>query len=47
MNYAKEITTESKIAELMEMEFPDDICKEALDRYDLDEKLSLNFLLGG
>jgi uncharacterized UBP type Zn finger protein len=47
MTYAKEITIESKIAKLMEMGFPEDMCKEALERYDLDENLALNFLLGG
>ena len=29
------------------MGFPEDVCKEALERYDGDENLALNFLLGG
>ena len=31
----------------MEMGFPEDVCVEALERYDGDENLALNFLLGG
>jgi len=31
----------------MEMGFPEDICAEALERYDGDENLALNYLLGG
>jgi hypothetical protein len=31
----------------MEMGYPEDICAEALERYDGDEKLALNYLLGG
>jgi hypothetical protein len=31
----------------MEMGFPEDVCREALERYDMDENLALNFLLGG
>ena len=31
----------------MEMGFPEDVCTEALERYDGDEKLALNYLLGG
>ena len=31
----------------MEMGFPEDVCAEALERYDGDENLALNFLLGG
>ena len=31
----------------MEMGFPEDVCTEALERYDGDENLALNFLLGG
>ena len=30
----------------MEMGFPEDHCKEALERYDWDEERALNFLLG-
>ena len=37
----------SKIKKLMEMGFPEDVCTEALERYDGDENLALNFLLGG
>lgn len=29
------------------MGFPEDMCKEALMKYDYDENLALNFLLGG
>lgn len=29
------------------MGFPEDVCVEALERYDGDEQLALNFLLGG
>lgn len=29
------------------MGFPDDMCREALNRYDNDENLALNYLLGG
>ena len=35
-----------KINKLSEMGFERDACKEALDKYDGDEKLALNFLLG-
>ena len=31
----------------MEMGFPEDVCAEALERYDGDENLALNFFLGG
>jgi len=31
----------------MEMGFPEDVCTEALERYDGDENLALNYLLGG
>lgn len=46
-NFAKEQTVDDKVKKLMEMGFPEDICKEALERYDNDENLALNFLLGG
>ena len=46
-NFAKEVTSEDKIKKLMEMGFTEDQCKEALERYDYDENLALNFLLGG
>jgi ubiquitin-conjugating enzyme (huntingtin interacting protein 2) len=46
-NFAKEVTVEDKIKKLMEMGFPDDMCRESLERYDGDENLALNFLLGG
>jgi hypothetical protein len=29
------------------MGFPEDVCTEALERYDGDENLALNYLLGG
>lgn len=45
-NFAKEVTAEDKIKKLMEMGFSEDQCKEALQRYDFDENLALNFLLG-
>ena len=31
----------------MEMGFPEDVCVEALERYDGDENLAVAFLLGG
>jgi len=31
----------------MEMGFPEDECRKALERYDFDENLALNYLLGG
>ena len=46
-NYAREVTKDDKVKNLMEMGFPEDMCKEALARYDYDENLALNFLLGG
>lgn len=46
-NYAQEIDIKDKIAKIMEMGFPEDVCKEALERYDGDENLALNYLLGG
>ena len=46
-NFAKEISVDDKIKKLMEMGFTDDQCKEALERYDNDENLALNYLLGG
>lgn len=45
-NFAKEVTSEDKIKKLMEMGFSEDQCKEALNRYDYDENLALNYLLG-
>ena len=47
LNYAQEKDIKSKIKTLMEMGFPEDVCAEALERYDGDENLALNFLLGG
>ena len=35
------------LGKLMEMGFPEDMCRDALNRYDFDENLALNFLLGG
>ena len=46
-NFAKEVTQEDKIKQLMEMGFDAEICKEALARYDWDVSLATNFLLGG
>ena len=46
-DYAKEITKDDKVQHLMEMGFPEDMCREALERYDYDEQQALNFLLGG
>jgi len=46
-DYAKEITHDDKVQHLMEMGFPEDACREALERYDYDEQMALNFLLGG
>ena len=46
-NFAKEVTQEEKIKKLMEMGFSQEMCQEALERYDFDENLALNFLLGG
>jgi uncharacterized UBP type Zn finger protein len=46
-NYAQEIDIKVKVAKLMEMGFPEEVCVEALERYDGDENLALNFLLGG
>ena len=31
----------------MEMGFPEDVCQEALERYDGDEQQAITFLLGG
>jgi len=36
-----------KVKKLMEMGFPEDVCKEALEKYDGDENASITFLLGG
>ena len=46
-NFAKQQTTDDKIKKLADMGFPEAMCKEALERYDYDENLALNFLLGG
>ena len=46
-NFAKESTIDDKVKKLMEMGFPEDMCKDALQRYDYDENLALNYLLGG
>ena len=45
--YAIEKDIKEQIKKLMEMGFPEDVCKEALERYDGDENLALNYLLGG
>lgn len=44
-NFAKEVSLDDKISKLMEMGFAEEMCKEALERYDFDESLALNFLL--
>ena len=46
-NYAREMTPDDKIKKLMEMGFDQASCLDALQRYDFDENLALNFLLGG
>ena len=46
-NFAKEVTQEDKIKQLMEMGLDAEIFKEALQRYDWDVSLATNFLLGG
>lgn len=33
-NFAKEQTIDDKVKKLMEMGFPEDVCREALQRYD-------------
>ena len=45
--YAKEVTPDDKVTRLMEMGFPEDVCVEALERYDGDEQQAVGFLLGG
>jgi uncharacterized UBP type Zn finger protein len=44
--YAKQETEDDKVKKLMEMGFPEDMCKEALNRYDFNEEQALNYLLG-
>lgn len=44
-NYAKEITLEDKVQHLMEMGFPDDMCRDALERANGDQTVALNYLL--
>lgn len=46
-NFAREQTIDDKVRKLMEMGFSDEQCREALERYDNDENLALNYLLGG
>jgi len=41
------VDIKSKAKKLMEMGFPEETCTEALERYDGDEQLALNYLLGG
>jgi hypothetical protein len=36
-----------KVARLWEMGFDEEMVKEALERYDYNEELATNFLLGG
>ncbi len=44
--YAKEETHEDKIKKLMEMGFPEDVCRDALSKNDWNPDLALNLLLG-
>lgn len=44
-NYAREITVEDKIQHLQEMGFPEDMCREALERANGDQTVALNYLL--
>ena len=44
-NYAKEITMDDKIQHLAEMGFPEDMCREALERANGDQTVALNYLL--
>lgn len=37
-NYAQEKDLSAKVKQLMEMGFPEDVCQEALERYDGDEQ---------
>ena len=46
-NYAQEKDLSAKVKVLMEMGFPEDVCVEALERYDGDEQAAVSFLLGG
>ena len=46
-NYALEKDLSAKVKQLMEMGFPEDVCLEALERYDGDEQQAVGFLLGG
>jgi len=45
-NYAKQETPAEKIKKLMDMGFAEEVCKDALERYDYNPELALNFLLG-
>ncbi len=47
-NFAKESKTghPEKIKTLLEMGFGEDLATEALERYNWDEQLALNYLLG-
>lgn len=46
-SYAKEVTPEDKVAHIMEMGFEEEVARDALARYDFDENMAINFLLGG
>ena len=46
-NYAKEVTPEDKVNKIIEMGFDEETARDALERYNYDENLALNFLLGG
>jgi ubiquitin-conjugating enzyme (huntingtin interacting protein 2) len=44
--YAIVLGPDTKVAKLMEMGFPEDMVRETLERFDFDENLALNALLG-
>ena len=47
-NFAKETTIQDKVKKLSEItQATEDLCLKALERYDYDENLALNYLLGG
>jgi len=46
-NYATEAKGNETLNRLLEMGFPEADCRKALERYDNNEELALNYLLGG
>lgn len=44
-NYAREVTPEDKVAHLMEMGFPEEQCRAALENANYDQTVALNMLL--